>query len=55
MFNYFRKELDWGGRKLVLETGKAYWLDADPPGKLHGDHNDSGQSLEMMVIEMNRR
>ena len=22
MFKYFRKELDWGGRKLVLETGK---------------------------------
>ena len=22
LFNYFRKELDWGGRKLVLETGK---------------------------------
>ena len=22
MFNYFRKELDWGGQKLVLETGK---------------------------------
>src|ERR1700678_978538 len=22
MFNYLRKELDWGGRKLVLETGK---------------------------------
>src|ERR1700759_153671 len=22
MFNYFRKERDWGGRKLVLETGK---------------------------------
>jgi len=22
MFNYFRKELDWGGRKLVMETGK---------------------------------
>ena len=22
MFNYFRKELQWGGRKLVLETGK---------------------------------
>jgi polyribonucleotide nucleotidyltransferase len=22
MFNYCRKELDWGGRKLVLETGK---------------------------------
>src|ERR1700678_173366 len=22
MSNYFRKELEWGGRKLVLETGK---------------------------------
>jgi polyribonucleotide nucleotidyltransferase len=22
MFNYFRKEIQWGGRKLVLETGK---------------------------------
>src|SRR5271157_2359644 len=22
MFNYFRKEIDWGGRPLVLETGK---------------------------------
>jgi beta-alanine degradation protein BauB len=46
---------DGGTRTLVLETGKAYWLDADPPGKLHGDYNDSGQPLEMMVIEMKRR
>src|ERR1043165_2596515 len=22
MFQVFRKELDWGGRKLILETGK---------------------------------
>ncbi len=22
MFNYFRKEIEWGGRRLVLETGK---------------------------------
>src|SRR5579871_6465231 len=22
MFNYYRKELDWGGRTLILETGK---------------------------------
>jgi polyribonucleotide nucleotidyltransferase len=22
MFNYLRRELDWGGRKLILETGK---------------------------------
>ena len=46
---------DGGSHKLVLETGKAYWLDADPPGKLHGDDNDSDRQLEMMVIEMKRR
>ncbi len=22
MFNYFRREIEWGGRTLVLETGK---------------------------------
>ena len=22
MFNYFRKEIEWGGRTLILETGK---------------------------------
>jgi quercetin dioxygenase-like cupin family protein len=45
---------DGGSHRLQLETGKAYWLDADPPGKLHGDHNDSGQPIEVMVIEMKR-
>jgi|SRR5580765_3170244 len=43
---------DGGVRKLVLETGKATWLDADPPGKLHGDDNDSDRQLELMVIEL---
>jgi beta-alanine degradation protein BauB len=42
-----------GSRDLVLETGKAYWLDADPPGQLHGDVNASAaKPLELMVIEM---
>jgi hypothetical protein len=41
-----------GSRDLVLETGKAYWLDADPPNRLHGDYNPSSKPLEMMVIEM---
>ena len=22
MFNYYRKEIEWGGRPLILETGK---------------------------------
>jgi quercetin dioxygenase-like cupin family protein len=43
---------DGGSRQLVLETGKAYWLDADPPGELHGDVNDSTRPLEMMVVEL---
>ena len=43
---------DGGSHQLVLQTGKAYWLDADPPGKLHGDDNQSGHPLELMVIEM---
>jgi hypothetical protein len=45
---------DGSSRRLVFETGKAYWLDADPPGKLHGDDNDSDRPLELMVIEMKR-
>jgi hypothetical protein len=41
-------------KKLVLETGKAYWLPADPPGRLHGDDNRGDAPIEMMVVEMNR-
>jgi hypothetical protein len=41
-------------KKLVLETGKAYWLPADPPGRLHGDDNRSDAPIEMMVVEMKR-
>jgi len=44
---------DGGSRRLALETGKATWLDADPPGKLHGDFNPSAtKTLELMVVEM---
>src|SRR5579863_2117271 len=45
---------DGSAHRLVLETGKAYWLDADPPGKLHGDDNDSNRQIELMVVEMKR-
>jgi hypothetical protein len=43
---------DGSARRLVLETGKAYWLDADPPEKLHGDANESDRPIEMMVVEL---
>ncbi|MFM5182075.1 hypothetical protein ACEUAY_21205 [Aeromonas veronii] len=39
------KTYDW-------QTGKAYWLDADPIGELHGDRNISGSPIEVMVIEV---
>ena len=45
---------DGSSRRLVLETGKAYWLDADPPGKLHGDDNQSDRTIELMVVELRR-
>ena len=43
---------DGGSHKLRFETGQAYWLDADPAGRLHGDANDSDRSIELMVIEL---
>ena len=40
---------------VTWETGKAYWLEADPPNELHADVNDTGNPIEVMVIEMRRR
>ena len=42
-------------RKVVWETGKAYWLDADPPGELHGDVNETNAPIEVMVIEQQKK
>lgn len=36
------------------QTGKAYWLDADPPGELHGDVNETAKPIEVMVIEQQK-
>jgi quercetin dioxygenase-like cupin family protein len=37
---------------LVFETGKAYWLDKDPPNTRHADVNQSEEPIEVMVIEI---
>ena len=37
--------------QLVLETGKAYWLEADPPGELHGDINEGRKPIKVVVVE----
>lgn len=47
------KKIEEDGRvsDLVFETGKAYWLEADPEEELHGDINESEEPIEVMVIE----
>ena len=34
------------------ETGKAYWLPANPPGTRHQDVNVSDEPIEVMVVEL---
>ena len=39
-------------RTVTWETGKAYWLPADPPGERHGDRNPGSKPIEVMVVEL---
>jgi quercetin dioxygenase-like cupin family protein len=41
-------------KALAWETGKAYWLDADPPGTQHGDVNDGSDPIEVNVVEQKK-
>jgi len=42
-----------GEKKLMnWETGKASWLDADPPGTQHADVNEGPEPIEVMVVQM---
>lgn len=36
----------------VWETGKAYWLPANPPGTMHADVNAGTEPIEVMVVEV---
>jgi beta-alanine degradation protein BauB len=36
----------------IWETGKAYWLPANPPGTMHSDVNAGSQPIEVMVVEL---
>jgi hypothetical protein len=38
----------------VWEFGKAYWLDANPPGTLHTDVNVGRSAVEVVVIELKK-
>jgi beta-alanine degradation protein BauB len=48
------KILEESGRSQVhqWETGKAYWLPANPPGTRHQDVNVSNEPIEVMVVEL---
>lgn len=41
-------------KNVVWETGKAYWLDADPPGQTHADVNEGPGAIEVIVVEMKK-
>lgn len=36
------------------ESGKAYWLDADPPGQTHADVNETSKPIEVIVVELKK-
>ena len=44
---------DAGGRKTVThyETGKSYWQEPMPPGAMHKDVNETGRTIELIVVE----
>ena len=39
-------------REMTWETGSAYWLDADPPGEMHGDVNRGTEPVEVIVVQL---
>ena len=39
-------------RDMTWETGAAYWLEADPPGELHGDVNQGTEPVEVIVVQL---
>lgn len=36
------------------ESGKAYWLGADPPGQMHADVNRTDRPIEVIVVELQK-
>ena len=44
-------EVSGASETHVWETGKAYWLPANPPGTTHTDVNIGDKPIEVMVVE----
>lgn len=45
-------EQNGAAEQHVWETGKAYWLPANPPNTMHADVNDGGKPIEVIVVEL---
>lgn len=43
-----------GSETHPWQTGKAYWLTADPPNTLHADVNAGDKPIEVMVVELKK-
>ena len=45
--------IDPQGKKTVThyEAGRAYWQEPMPPGAMHKDLNETGQTIELVVVE----
>ena len=45
---------DAQGKKTVThyEAGKAYWQEPMPPGAMHKDVNETGKTIELVVVEL---
>jgi len=50
------KIVEEGGaeEKHEWETGKAYWLPANPPNTKHADVNTGSEPIEVMVVELEK-
>ena len=48
------KIVEQGGatEEHVWDTGKAYWLPANPPSTMHADVNAGEKPIEVMVVEL---
>ena len=43
---------DGDAHDMTWEAGSAYWLEADPPGELHGDVNEGTEPVEVIVVQL---
>jgi hypothetical protein len=49
--------IDPQGKKTVThyETGKSYWQEPMPPGAMHKDVNETGKTIELVVVELKEK